>query len=89
MLQVGLARLLLYADNLGLPAIGLREPAWQYYLRNWRPGRPGTERWGAAYDGAVELVRQDSTPLLTRAPEALRALQHAEAALSELRRAIA
>ncbi len=34
------ARLLLWTDAKPLPAIGDEQGAWDYYLRNWRPGKP-------------------------------------------------
>lgn len=40
-LAAGCARLLLWTDSAPLPRIGepdAEERAWQYYLRNWRPG---------------------------------------------------
>jgi hypothetical protein len=38
LLAAGMARLLLWTDPQPLPAAGQVEAAWQYYLRNWRPG---------------------------------------------------
>jgi len=32
------ARLLYFTDSAPLPGVGDEEGAWQYYLRNWRPG---------------------------------------------------
>lgn len=37
-LAAGFARLLLFSDPAPLPALEAEEAAWQYYLRNWRPG---------------------------------------------------
>lgn len=51
------ARLLLFTDPEPLPGIGARLTAWDYYLRNWRPGRPHPNRWAMGYDRAVETVR--------------------------------
>lgn len=43
------ARLLLYADSNPLPTVGDSEGAWQYYLRNWRPGKPRPDDWNKNY----------------------------------------
>lgn len=37
-LGAGFCRLLLLTDPHALPTVGDVEGAWQYYLRNWRPG---------------------------------------------------
>jgi hypothetical protein len=37
-LAVCVSRLLLFTDPKPLPAVGDEEAAFQYYLRNWRPG---------------------------------------------------
>lgn len=50
------ARLLLYTDPHPLPAIGDEESAWQYYLRNWRPGAPHRDRWAVGYPKAVAAL---------------------------------
>ena len=50
------ARLLLYTDPHPLPEIGDEEGAWQYYLRNWRPGAPHRDRWSRGYPMAVAAL---------------------------------
>ena len=55
-LAAGLARLLLWTDPLPLPAIGDEQGAWDYYERNWRPGRPRRDHWGEHYAAAVKAV---------------------------------
>ena len=50
------ARLLLFTDSRPLPAIGQHEAAWDYYIRNWRPGKPHPQTWRALYDSAVATV---------------------------------
>jgi hypothetical protein len=53
LLGCAFARLLLYSDAAPLPTIGHREAAWDYYLRNWRPGKPHRQTWDALYSQAV------------------------------------
>lgn len=53
-LGAAFARLLLYTDPRPLPDIGAGEAAWQYYLRNWRPGKPHPEEWPANYANAAQ-----------------------------------
>lgn len=52
-LAAGLARLLLVSDPAPLPPIGAQERAWDYYLRNWRPGKPHVLRWAMNYQAAL------------------------------------
>lgn len=51
-----MARLLLWTDPHALPALGARDAAWDYYIRNWRPGLPHPETWPARYGTAMSLV---------------------------------
>lgn len=88
LLQVGLARLLLWSDNAPLPAIGDKDTAWDLYLRVWRPGKPHRGRWDAAYDGAVELVRLEPLPDTLRCDAGV-VLDRIEALCRDLRSAIA
>lgn len=46
-LAVAFARLLLWTDPKPLPTT--RKAGWDYYLRNWRPGRPHPEAWPIAW----------------------------------------
>src|SRR5262245_6305410 len=55
-LNMVMTRLLLYTDPAALPAVGAEEVAWQYYLRNWRPGAPDRARWSGVYPIAVSCV---------------------------------
>jgi len=50
------ARLLLWTDPRPLPEIGEVMDAWQYYVRNWRPGKPHKKTWGDLYAQAVKAV---------------------------------
>jgi len=55
-LACAFARLLLWSDPAPLPALGDGEGAWQYYLRNWRPGKPHRETWDGLYRRALDAV---------------------------------
>lgn len=48
-LAAGIARLLLWTDPAPLPALGDVAAAWDYYERNWRPGKPRPEAWHYNY----------------------------------------
>lgn len=64
-LSMGMARLLLWTDARWLPAADeLIDPSapeesasWQYYARNWRPGKPHPEKWPRNHELAVAAVR--------------------------------
>lgn len=62
MLACAAARLLLWTDPKPLPAIGDEQGAFDYYLRNWRPGAykrdpDGVrERWHGSYKAAMESL---------------------------------
>lgn len=49
------ARLLLFTDARPLPPATpeAEEEAWQYYLRNWRPGKPHRATWGEFWRKAI------------------------------------
>jgi hypothetical protein len=32
------------------------DAAWDYYLRNWRPGKPHPERWSVNHGAACEAL---------------------------------
>lgn len=51
------ARLLLWTDPRPMPALGDAEAAWDYYIRNWRPGKPHHKTWSANYAAAMEVVQ--------------------------------
>lgn len=55
-LAAGFARLLLWTDPRPLPELGDADAAWDYYIRNWRPGKPHRETWDALYRGAMQCV---------------------------------
>lgn len=50
------ARLLLWTDRQPLPAIGDTPGAWDYYLRNWNPGKPKPGKWPLNYSRALAMV---------------------------------
>lgn len=52
----GVARLLLWTDPKPLPSIGDANGAWEYYVRNWRPGKPHRDRWTGAHAAARKQV---------------------------------
>jgi hypothetical protein len=54
-LAVGFARLLLWTDPKALPTT--QQDGWDYYLRNWRPGKPHPEAWPANWKTADDAVR--------------------------------
>lgn len=53
MLGCAFARLLLYSDPKPLPEPGQVVTSWDYYLRNWRPGKPHRRTWNALYAQAL------------------------------------
>jgi hypothetical protein len=57
-LAAAFARLLLFSDPRALPAptTTAEEEAWQFYLRNWRPGKPHRHTWGGFWSQALSLV---------------------------------
>ena len=50
------ARLLLWTDPRPLPARGDAAAGWNYYIRNWRPGKPHAATWAAFWRQAEEWV---------------------------------
>jgi hypothetical protein len=55
LLGCSFARLLLYSDPTALPSIGDAQGAWNYYLRNWRPGKPRPDDWADNYAQAIAV----------------------------------
>ena len=51
-LAVTFARLLLWRDPKKLPEQDESEVAWNYYLRNWRPGKPHEDKWEGNFNSA-------------------------------------
>lgn len=55
-LAAAIARLLLWSDSRPLPPPDDAEAGWQCYIRNWRPGKPHRQTWGAFYKQAQEVA---------------------------------
>lgn len=54
-LAAGFARLLLWTDPRALPTNA--QDGWDYYIRNWRPGKPHRRTWDDFYQRATEFVK--------------------------------
>jgi len=52
-LAAAFARLLLWTDPRPIPLD--EKQAWDYYIRNWRPGKPHEDRWANNWRLANEL----------------------------------
>jgi len=52
-LACGFARLLLWTDSRPMPTDEV--DSWNYYIRNWRPGKPHLERWAANWAKAIDI----------------------------------
>lgn len=63
-LAAAFARLLLYTDPRALPdpVAGSVEAAWDYYLRNWRPGKPHRSTWDGFWSSGCALAGQNAAP---------------------------
>jgi hypothetical protein len=53
------ARLLLWTDPLSLPEAvpATQGIAWDYYIRNWRPGKPHRQTWAGYWRQALEVLQ--------------------------------
>lgn len=56
MLAVVFARLALWRDPAPLPYESEPDAGWQYYVRQWKPGKPHPQKWAANWDQAWGLV---------------------------------
>lgn len=56
LLGCAFARLLLYSDAKPVPVAGSIDAGWDYYARNWRPGRPHPETWRGLYLEAMKAA---------------------------------
>ncbi|HSW34192.1 MAG TPA: hypothetical protein VLH36_11330, partial [Steroidobacteraceae bacterium] len=61
LLGCAFARLLLYSDPKPLPEPGQIVTSWDYYIRNWRPGKPHRSTWDSLYSDALGAVTPPPT----------------------------
>ena len=54
-LACSFARLFLWNDSEPLPQVD-EDEMWDYYLRNWRPGKPSRERWRSVWQQARDVM---------------------------------
>jgi len=56
-LAAGFARMLLFTDPNRLPPASeaAKNAAWEYYIRNWRPGKPHRQTWDEFWTDGVRL----------------------------------
>ena len=55
-LSVCMARLLLFTDQAAIPPPDDEDATWNYYERNWRPGKPHRQGWPARIQAADRAV---------------------------------
>jgi len=55
-----MARLLLWTDAKPLPAFDDVDGSWDYYVRNWRPGKPHRETWAGFHAEARTALGVDN-----------------------------
>lgn len=58
-LAAGVARLLLFTDAAPLPELSDEQGAWNYYQRNWRPGKPRPQDWPPNHAAAMAEVQSE------------------------------
>lgn len=51
-------RLNYWNSPISIPEIGNVNPAYLFYKRVWRPGRPRPERWPKAYSLATQITKE-------------------------------
>jgi hypothetical protein len=57
-LAVCYARLLLWSSPKPLPQMGDIVGAWEYYVEQWRPGKPVRPSWDALYKQAWNIITE-------------------------------
>ena len=56
LLACAFARLLIYSDPRPLPPPGMANAGWDYYIANWRPGKPHRASWDDLYMQAMRAI---------------------------------
>ncbi len=51
-----MARLLLLSDPKTLPSVDDAQAGWDYYIRNWRPGKPHPSKWLGYWNTSKETL---------------------------------
>ena len=51
------SRLMYWTDPEPLPKFNDEQGAWEYYVRNWRPGKPNRTRWAHWYQKSVKYLK--------------------------------
>lgn len=51
------SRLMYWCDVRPLPKFDDEEASWQYYLNNWRPGKPDRARWAHWYPLVIKYLK--------------------------------
>lgn len=75
-LACAFARLLLFSDPRALPVASdaAENEAWEFYLRNWRPGKPHRGSWAGFWRQAVALAGGEAAPAQAAPVDAVAAL---------------
>jgi len=60
LLALAMTRFNLWCAPGPLPAVGQRDAAWNYYVNQWRPGKPHPDAWPRNYDTAMRVVMGDA-----------------------------
>jgi len=55
-LATSMARFNLWLAPGALPAVGREDDAYNYYVRQWAPGKPDKSRWHPNYEAAMQAV---------------------------------
>lgn len=58
-LAAAAARLLLFTDPRRLPGLDDPAPAWNLYMRTWRPGKPHRQTWDGFHAAARAAVHEE------------------------------
>lgn len=95
-LAAAFARLLLFTDPAPLPEARIEnaDAAWDYYIRNWRPGKPHRATWDGFWSSGVALAGQNAAPaqaapVASARPDLEERVARIEARLAAMGRALA